>query len=63
MAEVDLEHVHGDIMALKQEIELIKNILAEEYDLSDEARDKLEEAREVSDEELVPHEEVVEQVL
>lgn len=59
MAEsVDIEHVHEDLLELRQELQLIKNILAEDYELSEEAKESVEEARNVSDEDLVSHDKV-----
>jgi len=53
MTETDVRHIHDDLMALKQDIALIKNILAEEYELSDWAKAELERERRVPAKELV----------
>ncbi len=52
-----IEHVHQEVMELKREVSLIKNILAEE-ELSEEAKDKLAKARKTPDSEYIDHEEV-----
>lgn len=58
MSDVDIKHVHEDLIKLKNSVELVKNILAEEYELSDSAKKALKEAREVPDKELISHGEV-----
>jgi hypothetical protein len=59
MPQVNLEHVHEDIVALRRDVEMIKDVLAEERELSEEAKRKLRKARNASDEEFAPHEDVV----
>ncbi|ODS38628.1 MAG: hypothetical protein A7315_12100 [Candidatus Altiarchaeales archaeon WOR_SM1_79] len=58
MEAVTVETIHQDIAGLQDDIKLIKNILLEEYELSEETLMKLEEARKVPDSELIDHEEV-----
>lgn len=45
MANVNLEHVHREVVMIKRDVELIKNILSEEGKLTDEAKKKLAKAR------------------
>jgi len=47
--EVDLKHIHKDIMALQEELSTIKYILFEEGELTDEAKNRLDRARNTSD--------------
>jgi hypothetical protein len=51
--EVDLKHIHKDIMALQNEIYTIKYILFEEGELTDEAKKQLVEARNTPDSEYI----------
>ena len=45
MTQTDLKHMHKDIEALKNDVAVIKHILSEEGELTDEARRRLESAR------------------
>jgi hypothetical protein len=45
MAEVSINHIHKKVLMIKQDLELIKNILSEEGKLSDYAKEKLLKAR------------------
>ena len=45
MAQNDLQHMHQDIEELKNDIAVIKHILSEEGELTDEAKKRLEAAR------------------
>ena len=45
MADSELKHIHQDIESLKRDIAVIKHILSEEGDLTDEAKKRLERAR------------------
>jgi hypothetical protein len=45
MAEVSINHIHKEVLMIKQDLELIKNILSEEGKLSDYAKEKLLKAR------------------
>ena len=58
MEAVTVETIHQEITGVHNDIQLIKNILLEEYELSEETLMKLEEARKVPDSELIDHEEV-----
>jgi len=44
MAQKTLEHLHKDIEEMKNDLAVIKNILYEEYELSEKAKRDLEEA-------------------
>ena len=41
----DIETLHKDIIQLRREVELIRHILEEDYDLDEKARKALEKAR------------------
>ena len=45
MAQTDLKHMHEDIETLKNDVAVIKHILSEEGELTEEARQRLEAAR------------------
>ena len=45
MTNVNLQHIHQEVLMIKQDVELIKNILSEEGKLSEEAKQKLAKAR------------------
>ena len=43
--DIELKHMHKDIEDLKQDVAIIKHILSEEGELSEEAKSRLEAAR------------------
>ncbi len=45
MSNVNINHLHKEIVAIKQDVELIKNILYEEGELTEEAKKRLAKAR------------------
>ena len=53
-----LEHLHKDMVSVKNDLQLIKNILVEEGELTDWAKKQLKEARETSEKEYVKLEDV-----
>ena len=48
-----LQHIHEDIKGMKQQLQLLSNILSEEKELSDWAKQELTKARTVPDSDLV----------
>jgi len=48
-----IETVHNDLLELKEDIQLIKNILAEDFELSDYAKNALKEARKTPESEYI----------
>jgi len=44
--EASLESIRGEVQALRKDVEFIMNILKEDYELSDEAKEALRAARE-----------------
>ncbi len=45
MTDTAMEHIHEDLEALKRDIAVIKYILSEEGELTEEAKKRLKEAR------------------
>ena len=45
MAEAEIQHMHADLEAIKEDIAVIKHILIEEGELTDNAKERLEKAR------------------
>lgn len=45
MANVSIEHIHKEVVSIKRDVELIKNILSEEGKLTPAAKKKLAKAR------------------
>ena len=52
MTEADIKHMHKDMEELKQDIAIIKHILSEEGELTEEAKKRFAKARATSDSEL-----------
>ena len=50
---ITIEHLHKDIVYLKRDIELIKHILEEDYELSEKVKKALARARETPESEYV----------
>jgi len=59
MDVVTLESIKRDIKKLSADIELIKNILIEKYELSDWAKNELKKARETPENEYVGINEII----
>ncbi|MBI3033761.1 hypothetical protein HYY72_01240 [Candidatus Woesearchaeota archaeon] len=45
MSELDIKHMHSDIELLRKDVAIIKHILSEEGELTEEAKKRLEKAR------------------
>lgn len=45
MTEIDIKHLHDDIIKLKRDVNVIKHILSEEGELTEWAKKALAEAR------------------
>ncbi len=45
MTELNIQHIHEDLIELKRDISVIKHILSEEGQLTDWAKKELQEAR------------------
>jgi hypothetical protein len=63
MTEVDIKHLHEDILKLKKDMSVIKHILSEEGKLTEWAEKELAEARAMPDSEYIPHEELKKRIL
>lgn len=50
---ITIEHLHKDMVYLKRDIELIKHILEEDYELSGKVKKALARARETPESEYV----------
>lgn len=48
-----IETIHQDIIGLRKDIEYVKNILSEEFELSEHVKKALKEARETPENEYV----------
>ena len=59
MKTVSLETIHEDLITLQKDIQLIKHIVAEDFELSDEAKIDLEEARKEMRKKFVSHDTVM----
>ena len=51
--DVTIELLHEDIVRLRREVELIRHILEEDYELDEKIRRELEEARKTPESEYV----------
>ncbi len=56
-------HLHQDIEEIKHDLAFIKNILAEEYELSKEAKAALSKARATPISKYISHEELKKRIL
>ena len=54
--ETSIEHLHKDIVEIKKSLELIRHIIEEDYELSDETKKELEEARKTPRSKYIDHE-------
>ena len=55
---VTLETIHKEIKEMKNDLHLMKHIMAEEYELDEEAKKKLEFARKTPRSKYIAHEDV-----
>ena len=57
---ITLETIHGDLQRVKEELNILRNMLGDEGELTDEVRHELQKARkEMAKGEFVSHEEIV----
>ena len=61
--ESEIKNIHKDLIKLRVDIKLIKNILLSEGELTDWAKNELAEARKVPNFECVSHEDVEKRIL
>jgi len=62
-SEAEIKHMHEDMEVLKRDIALIKHILIEERELTEEAVKSLEEARKTPKKDYISHEELKKRLL
>ena len=58
MGSVSLETINENLVALQKDMEFIKNIIVEDFELTDEVKKELEAARKTSEEEHVSQKEM-----
>ena len=58
-----MQHMHKDIEEIKKALDFIRNILAEDYELSESAKKQLEVASKTPISEYIDHEEVKKKLL
>jgi D-ribose pyranose/furanose isomerase RbsD len=63
MPEAATKQIQEDLEYIKTELNLIKHILSEDFELSDEAKKSLEKARKTPRSQYVSHEEVKKRLL
>ena len=61
--EPELKHMHQDIEDIKKSLDLIRNILAENYELSESAKNQLKIADDTPSSEYIDHKEVKKRLL
>jgi hypothetical protein len=59
----EIEAIHKDIEDMKKSLDFIKNILAEDYELSEETKTQLDIARKTPVSEYIDHAEVRKKLL
>ena len=62
-SNITLDVINRNIEKLYNEIEFIKNMLSEEYELSSWAKKELVEARKILDSKLISHDDVKRRIL
>ena len=58
MRTVTLEHVHEDIKSVKKDLEFLKQIITEDFELSSWAKKELVAARKTGREKYIQHKEI-----
>ena len=61
--ETETKHIREDIEEIKKSLDFIKNILAEDYDLSESAKNQLNVASKTPISEYIDHNEVKKRLL
>ena len=61
--EAEIQHMHKDIEEIKKSLDFIRNILAEDYELSESTKKQLEIARKTPISEYIDHEKVKKKLL
>ena len=60
---ITIEHLHKDIIEIKNELTLIRNLLYEDFELTDEAKEALDKARKTPKKQYIQHEELKKKLL
>ena len=63
MASVSLETIHKDLENLQKDVDFIKHLVAEDFELSQEAKKQLEEARKTPRAEYIGQEDIEKEFL
>ena len=63
MAPVSLEIIHKDLKNLQKDVDFIKHLVAEDFELSQEAKKQLEEARKTPRAEYISQEDMEKEFL
>lgn len=63
MTDVEIKHMHEDIEVLKRDMAIIKHILSEEGELTEQAKKDLEEARKTPRSKFISHEDLKKKLL
>jgi len=58
MGAITLKQIHEDLVKLMKDVESIKEIVREEYDLSNDVVKDIEDSRKRPEKELISHEEM-----
>ena len=58
MKTITLERIHEDILDLKEEIKDLKNLMMEDFELSDDLVKEINESRKRSKKDFISHEEM-----
>ena len=58
MSSITLEKIHEDLNGLKKEIEHMRTLIEEDFELSDDVVKEINESRKRPKEELISHEEM-----
>jgi len=61
--EAQMQHMHRDIEEIKKSLDFIRNIIAEDYELSESAKKQLEVASKTSISKYIDHEKVKKKLL
>ena len=63
MAPISLETIHKDLENLQKDVDFIKHLVAEDFELSEEAKKQLEEARKTPRAEYISQEDMEKEFL
>ena len=63
MASVSLKTIHEDLRNLQKDMQFIKHAIAEDFELSKEAKKQLEEARKTSKAEYISQKDIEKELL